>query len=55
MSGSRRVAVTETAAKTTALALRSLRGGDTALPGRSRRKAARPRRQTASKRRRRAA
>jgi NTE family protein len=53
MSGGRRVAVTETAAKTTALALRSLRGGDAVLPGRSRRKAARPR--TASKRRRRAA
>jgi NTE family protein len=55
MSGRRRVAVTETAAKTTALALRSLRGGDAVLPGRSRRKAARPQRRAAPKRRRRAA
>jgi NTE family protein len=57
MSGSRRVAVTETATKSTALALRRLRvRDDTVLPARSRRTSSGPRRRSgAQKRKRRAA
>jgi len=57
MSGSRRVAVTETAVKSTALALRRLRVRDASvLPQRTRRSTAAPRRRVAAaKRKRRAA
>jgi NTE family protein len=51
MSGRRRIAVAETAAKTTALSLRSLRGGDAVLPGRARRKPAAAGRPAAARRR----
>jgi NTE family protein len=55
MSGSRRVAVAETAAKTTALSLRELRDSDAVLPGRTRRKRAAPAGAAAQARKRRAA
>jgi NTE family protein len=57
MSGRRRVEVTQTAAKSTALALRKLRGrDDSVLPERSRARSAAPRRRAAAaKRKRRAA
>jgi hypothetical protein len=56
MSGSRRVEVTQTATKSTALALRRLRLHDrSVLPERSRSRSAAPRRQAGAKRKRRAA
>jgi hypothetical protein len=57
MSGNRRIAVTQTATKSTALALRRLRvRDDSVLPARSGSRSAAPRRRTAgAKRKRRAA
>lgn len=50
MSRSRRVAVSETAVRTTAVALRRLRGKDVLLPAASARRAGRPRKRPAFKR-----